>query len=157
MLFVPTACIQSAPNVEPTSAPLKAQYGWGYVGDGGEGTGTVNLLLDAATGKLVIELFGLGERLFFLSGDASKGYRLQIPRDKVDVRAATLSELSVPYFPKTTGLESLQRLLESGEGDGVSVSKRDDKGPVKLQYQGQDSRQKPFTVWLTRKLWDKKN
>lgn len=151
MLFfqIPPADVAPAP-----AAPVRAQYGWGYSGAGGEGTGTLNLLMDPGTGRLVVELHGLGERLLLLEGDRASGYRLQVPRQKVDQRAATLAELPLPFLPQVASVEALLRLLRNGEGPGVSVLKKDATGPRKLHWQGRDPQGKDEQVWLDRKRWD---
>lgn len=151
MLFfqIPPADVAPAP-----AAPVRAQYGWGYSGAGGEGTGTLNLLLDPGTGRLVVELHGLGERLLLLEGDRASGYRLQVPRQKVDQRAATLAGLPLPFLPQVASVEALLRLLRNGEGPGVSVLKKDATGPRKLHWQGRDPQGKDEQVWLDRKRWD---
>lgn len=151
MLFFQTPPADVAPA---PAAPVRAQYGWGYSGAGGEGTGTLNLLMDPGTGRLVVELHGLGERLLLLEGDRASGYRLQVPRQKVDQRAATLAGLPLPFLPQVASVEALLRLLRNGEGPGVSVLKKDATGPRKLHWQGRDPQGKDEQVWLDRKRWD---
>ena len=51
------------------AAPIRAQYGWGYAGPDGEGVGTLSLLMEPASGRLVLELHAPGERLVLLEGD----------------------------------------------------------------------------------------
>ncbi|WP_243300593.1 hypothetical protein [Geothrix oryzisoli] len=148
-LQTPPAAAAPAPAV-----PVRAQYGWGYSGAGGEGTGTLNLLMEPASGHLVAELHGLGERLLLLEGDRASGYRLQVPRQKVDQRAATLAELPLPFLPQVASVEALLRLLRDGEGPGVSILKKDALGPLKLHWQGRDPQGKDEQVWLSRKRWD---
>ncbi len=151
MIFAPPLFfLQDAPS---PATPLRASYGWGYVGPEGEGTGTLNVLVDKATGKVVLELHGLGERLLILEGDRAAGYRVQIPRDKVDVRGASLAELPLPFLPALGSPEGLLRLLMEGTGPGISVQKKDAKGPLKLHYQGKDPKGRSEEVWLTRKVW----
>ncbi|GLH66267.1 hypothetical protein [Geothrix edaphica] len=151
MLFfqVPPAEVVPAPAV-----PVRAQYGWGYSGAGGEGTGTLNLLMEPGSGRLVAELHGLGERLLLLEGDRASGYRLQVPRQKVDQRAATLAELPLPFLPQMASVEALLRLLRAGEGPGVSILKQDAMGPLKLHWRGRDPQGREEQVWLSRKRWD---
>jgi hypothetical protein len=136
------------------ATPVRAQYGWGYSGPEGEGTGTLNLLMEPGTGRLVAELHGLGERLLLLEGDRVSGYRLQVPRQNLDQRAATLAALPLPFLPQVASVEALLRLLKAGEGPGVSVLKRDATGPRKLHWQGRDPRGKDEQVWLDRKRWE---
>jgi len=148
---------QAPPPAQATpapSAPVRAQYGWGYAGPDGEGTGTLSLLMDAATGKLVLELHGLGERLVLLEGDRASGYRVLAPRQKLDQRAPTLAELPLPFLPQVPSVEALLKLLRTGEGPGVTVRKRDAQGPAKLHWQGQDPKGRTEQVWLDRKRWE---
>lgn len=149
LLQVPPAVVAPAP-----ARPVRAQYGWGYAGPGGEGTGTLNLLMEPGTGRLVAELHGLGERLLLLEGDRASGYRLLVPRQKVDQRAATLAELPLPFLPQVASVEALLHLLRAGEGPGVSVLKKDGAGPRKLHWKGRDPRGRDEQVWLDRKRWE---
>lgn len=148
-IFAPPALEAPVP-----AAPVRAQYGWGYAGADGEGVGTLSLLMDPATGRLVAELHGLGERLLLLEGDRAAGYRLQVPRQKLDRRAATLAELPLPFLPQVPSVEALLRLLRTGEGPGVSVLKKDTAGPLKLHWQGKDPKGRDEQVWLDRKRWE---
>ena len=136
------------------ATPIRAQYGWGYAGPDGEGVGTLSLLMEPATGRLVLELHAPGERLVLLEGDGASGYRLQVPRQKLDQRAPSLSQLPLPFLPQVSSVEALLRLLRTGEGDGVSVTKKDATGPLKLHWQGKDARGKDEQVWLDRKRWE---
>jgi hypothetical protein len=145
--------LQVAPPAAAPAAPLRASYAWGYVGSDGEGNGTLNVLLDLATGRVVLELQGLGERLLLLEGDRASGYRVQVPRQKVDVRAAALGGLPLPFLPNFADAETLATLLKEGKGPGVTVQKRDATAPLKLHYKGKDSKGKDEEVWLTRKVW----
>ena len=148
--------IQAPPPVTaPVPAPLiRAQYGWGYAGPEGEGVGTLSLLLERASGRLVLELHAPGERLLLLEGDATSGYRLQVPRQKVDQRAPYLAQLPLPFLPQVPSVAALLHLLETGEGVGLTVLKRDAQGPLKLHWQGKDGRGKDEQVWLDRKRWE---
>ncbi len=148
-----------APPAEPAPAPpaptpLRAQYGWGYAGEDGEGKGTLSLLLEPASGKVVLEVHGLGERLVFLSGDRSGGYRVQIPRQRVDERASSLDALPLPFLPRIGSCEGLYRLLSEGTGAGIKVTRRDGQGPLKLRFEGKDDRGREVTVWLERTRWE---
>ncbi|MBI4912260.1 MAG: hypothetical protein HY823_05955 [Acidobacteria bacterium] len=144
-----------APPAEARPAPtvtLRAQYDWGYVGADGEGKGVLSMLLRSSDQRLVLEVHGVGERLVFLEGSASEGYRLQIPRRKVDRREAGLQSLQIPYLPPQLGsVEALARLVEKGEAPGVKVMTSDALGPRKLKYQGKDEDGNDVMVWLTRK------
>ncbi|MBI1752076.1 MAG: hypothetical protein HY014_11535 [Acidobacteria bacterium] len=143
-----------AAPAQAAAGPVRAQYGWGYTGPDGEGVGTLSLLLEAATGRLVLELHAPGERLMLLEGDRASGYRLQVPRQKVDQRAASLAQLPLPFLPQVQSVEGLLRLLRTGEGAGLSVQKKDAKGPLKLHWRGKDARGKEEQVWLDRKRWE---
>lgn len=152
--------LQAPPSAPPAilapapAAPVRAQYGWGYAGPDGEGVGTLSLLLEASTGRLVLELHAPGERLMLLEGDKASGYRLQVPRQKVDQRAASLAQLPLPFLPQVQSVEGLLRLLRTGEGTGISVQKKDAQGPLKLHWRGKDARGKEEQVWLDRKRWE---
>ncbi len=135
----------------PAPAPFKALYSWGYLGAEGEGQGTLAVLLEPATGKLVLELHGLGERLMLLTGDAASGYRVQVPRQNLDVQAPTLASLPLPFLPKVGSVDSLRQLLQEGAGPGVKVQKQGPAGPLKLHYVGKDAKGREEQVWLTRK------
>lgn len=148
-LQTPPAETAPAPSV-----PVRAQYGWGYAGPEGEGVGTLSLLMEPASGRLVAELHGLGERLLLLEGDRASGYRLQVPRQKVDQRAASLGALPLPFLPQVPSVEALLALLRTGEGSGVSVLRKDASGPLKLHWRGKDPKGRDEQVWLDRKRWE---
>jgi hypothetical protein len=145
-----------APVQDPnqTKTTLRAQYSWGYAGMEGEGKGTLSILVEPTSGKVIMELHGLGERLVYLSGDRASGYRVQIPRRELDLRGASFNELPLPFLPQLGTAEALYKLLSEGSGPGVKVTKRDGKGPVKLQYSGQDEHGKEVMVWLERTRWE---
>ncbi|WP_005032699.1 hypothetical protein [Holophaga foetida] len=151
ILLLP-ALVQSTPAQPP--ATLRAQYGWGYAGADGEGQGTLAILLDPASGRLVLELHGLGERLALVTGERSTGYRVQIPRQNIDQTAPDLAALPLPFLPNLGGVEGLSRLLTQGEGPGVKVTKRDKLGPKKMKYAGKDEKGKEVLVWLNRQRWE---
>jgi hypothetical protein len=145
----------AAPQAAPAPRPLlRAQYQWGYVGADGQGKGTLSVLIDPATGRTVLELQGLGERLMLVDGDSSAGYRVQIPRQKLDEKAPTLSALPLPFFPQLGGPDGLYGMLADGTGTGVKVTRKDAKGPVKLRYQGNDDKGREVMVWLERTRWE---
>lgn len=150
MAFSPAAQEVAAPKAEI----IRAQYSWGYLGNDGEGKGTLAVLVDAATGHVVLELHGVGERLMLLEGDRAKGYRVQIPRQSLDETAPVFGDLPLPFLPQIRTPEGLRDLIASGIGPGVKVTKQDAKGPVKLKYQGKDDRGKEVQVWLTRNRID---
>jgi len=146
MTLFPAVLVAPAPRAEA----IRAQYSWGYLGNDGEGKGTLAVLVDVSTGHVVLELHGLGERLMLLEGDRTKGYRVQIPRQKLDETAPKLGELPLPFLPQISTPEALHALITSGTGPGVKVTKKDAKGPVKLKYQGRDDLGKEVQVWLVR-------
>lgn len=148
------------PPVLPAPAPvqprpaIRAQYAWGYAGTEGEGRGTLSLLLDPGTGRLVLELHGLGERLMVLTGDRAGGYHLQVPRQGVDTRAGNLAGLPLPFLPLVGDADGLYRLLAEGTGPGVKARRFDAFGPRNLRYQGRDDHGGEVMVWLTRTRWE---
>lgn len=150
MLLTPPSIPAPAPTPMP---PLRAQYGWGYAGPDGEGKGSLSVLLDPASGKVVLEVHGLGERLVLLTGERG-GYRVQIPRQNLDQQAASLGALPLPFLPQVGSCENLYRLLTEGVGPGVKVTKGDAKGPVKLRYAGKDDKGHEVMVWLNRTRWE---
>jgi hypothetical protein len=155
-LQAPPPAPPSAPalTAPAPAAPIRAQYGWGYAGADGEGVGTLSLLMEPASGRLVLELHAPGERLVLLEGDNATGYRLQVPRRQLDQRAPFLAQLPLPFLPQVPSVAALLRLLRTGEGAGVSVQKKDAMGPLKLRWQGKDPRGKDEQVWLERKRWE---
>jgi hypothetical protein len=160
VLFLAAGGVAQTPPVQtaiPAPAPmpmLRAQYKWGYAGADGQGKGTLNVLLDPASGKAVMELQGLGERLMLLEGNRADGYRVQIPRRNIDASAPTLAAVPLPFLPQVGSVDALYRLLAEGAGAGVKVTKRDRSGPVKLEYQGSDDRGREVMVWLARTRWE---
>jgi hypothetical protein len=139
----------------PAAEPLRAQYDWGYVGADGEGKGTFSALVEPVAGRVVLELHGLGERLLLLQGDAATGYRLQIPRRKLDRHVKGIGELPVPFLPALGTVEALEKLFVAGEGPGVKVTEKDALGPKKLRYKGKDEDGNDVMVWLTRTRWER--
>jgi hypothetical protein len=152
LLMAVSATAQATPA--PKIGMVRAQYSWGYLGNDGEGKGTLAVLVDSGTGQVVLELHGLGERLMLLEGDRAKGYRVQIPRQKLDETAPVLGGLPLPFLPQISTPEALCALLTDGTGPGVKVTKRDAKGPLKIKYQGKDDLGKEVQVWLVRKRID---
>jgi len=153
ILLGPPAEIQQPAETSP-AAPLRAQYGWGYAGADGEGKGTLSVLIEPGSGKVVLEIHGLGERLVLLSGDRAGGYRVQIPRRELDEKAMSLAALPLPFLPQLATSEGLYGLLTEGRGSGVKVTKKDAKGPVKLRYTGKDEKGREVMVWLERTRWE---
>ena len=143
-----SSALQESPA--PKNETIRAQYSWGYLGNDGEGKGTLAVLVDTLTGHVVLELHGLGERLMLLEGDSTKGYRVQIPRQKLDETASKIGALPLPFLPQVSTPEALRALLTSGTGPGVKVTKKDAQGPLKLKYQGKDELGKEVQVWLVR-------
>ena len=150
MTFCPAVQVAPALKIDI----IRAQYSWGYFGNDGEGKGTLTVLVDSTTGRVVLELFGLGERLMLLEGDTAKGYRVQIPRQKLDEISTKLGELPLPFLPQISTPEGLRMLITNGTCTGVKVTKKDAKGPVKLKYQGKDDHGKEVQVWLQRTRLD---
>ena len=142
------------PAQAPTQQGVRAQYDWGYAGMDGEGSGTLSLLVEPSTGRVVAELHGVGERLMFLSGDHSSGYRIQIPRQEIDKHCPTFASLPIPFLPQLGSTEALYRLLSEGVGPGVKIRKRDKLGPVKFSYKGLDEHGKDVMVWMKRTRWE---
>ena len=157
LLQTPAAPVPALAGVQapaPALPLLRAQYGWGYVGSDGQGKGTLSVLIEPGSGRTVLELQGLGERLMLLDGNSADGFRLQIPRQKVDQRAPSLAQVPLPFFPQLGSPAALYRLLTEGAGPGVKVTKKDALGPVKLRYDGRDDRGREVTVWLQRTRWE---
>lgn len=138
----------------PVPDVLRAQYEWGYAGADGEGQGTLSILLEPSAGRLVLEIHGLGERLVFLQGSRAEGYRVQIPRRNVDRTAQEIGGLPLPFLPAIGTPEALAKLLREGAAPGVKVSRRDERGPVKLAYEGRDEGGRRVQVWLKRVRWE---
>jgi len=154
-LLVPALlAAQTAPAVPTQTQVIRAQYAWGYAGMDGEGSGTLSVLLEPLGGRVVMELHGLGERLMLLSGTQSSGYRVQIPRQKLDQTVTEFGALPLPFLPQLGSAEALRALLTEGRGPGVKTTKRDKQGPVKLRYEGHDEHGKDVTVWLNRTRWE---
>jgi hypothetical protein len=154
---MPVPVPSAAPPAPPAPAAkplLKAQYQWGYAGADGQGKGDLSVLLDPATGRAILELQGLGERLMLLEGSTAAGYRVQIPRQKIDTSAPTLAAVPLPFFPQVGSVDALYQLLSDGAGAGVKVTHRDKLGPVKLRYQGTDDKGREVMVWLARTRWE---
>lgn len=146
---------EPVPVTAPAPRPqLKAQYQWGYAGADGQGKGELSVLLDPASGQAILELQGLGERLMLLQGDSSSGYRVQVPRQKIDASAPTLASVPLPFLPQVGSVDALYRMLCEGTGTGVKVTRRDKQGPVKLSYKGADDKGREILVWLTRTRWE---
>jgi hypothetical protein len=153
MLFPPP--IQTpAPESPLPFASLKAQYKWSFRGAKDSGSGTLALRLEPVGGKLVLEVFTYGDRLALVDGDSAGGYQLVLPKEHVNRTVPALAELPLPFLPQAGSVEALARALANGEGDGLSVEKRDGQGPVKLRYTGRDSSGNPVEVHLTRKRWE---
>jgi len=135
---------------QPQRQAFRVLYDWGFASPSGEGKGTLAVLVDTSTDKVVIELHAIGERLMLLEGNGESGYRLLIPRNAVDERATALSDLPTPYLPTISSAADLARLLLEGSGPGVKASQRDSKGPKRLRWDGKDDMGEQCTVWLKR-------
>ena len=154
-MFSFAAFTQAPPPASQTAkSTVRAQYDWGYSGMDGEGSGTLSVLVEPGTGKVIMELHGLGERLMLLTGNGSSGYHIQIPRRELDRTVATFNALPLPFLPQLGSSEALYRLLSEGEGPGVKVTKRDAQAPLKLRYQGRDEQGKDVMVWMNRTRWE---
>jgi hypothetical protein len=147
IIFSPALIAQEQPQHLPA---FRAQYSWGYASPSGEGKGVLAVLVEPSSGKIIIELHTLGERLMLLEGDASSGYRVQIPRERIDERADSLEGLAIPFLPVLQDADGLARMLAKGTGPGVKASRKDAKGPKRLRWDGKDSQNKECTVWLKR-------
>ena len=155
-MILPSLVLAAALALQvPLPATVRAQYDWGYVGADGEGKGTFSARVDTDGGKVVLELHGLGERLVLLQGDAATGYRIQIPRRKLDKHVKGIGDLPVPFLPALGSVEALQKLLTAGEGPGVKVTETDAQGPKKLRYKGKDEQGNDVMVWLVRTRWER--
>lgn len=150
------AALLAAPQAGPALAPgaIRAQYDWGYASAEGSGKGTLAVLIEPATGRVVMELHGVGERLMLLTGDRATGYRVQIPREELDQQAASLGALPLPFLPQVGSPEALLSLLKEGKGPGVKASRIDKDGPRNLTATGKDRNAKEYTVWLKRSRWE---
>jgi len=146
LLFPPALVLQE----QPQRQAFRVMYDWGFASPSGEGKGTLAVLVDTSTDKVVIELHAIGERLLLLEGSRESGYRLLIPRSAIDERAPALSDLPTPYLPTIGSASDLVRLLLEGAGPGVKASRRDNKGPKRLRWDGRDDRGEQCTVWLKR-------
>jgi hypothetical protein len=154
VILFPPAIQTPAPESPLPFASLKAQYKWSFRGAKDSGSGTLALRLEPGGGKLVLEVFAYGDRLALVDGDSAGGYQFVLPKENVNRTVPTLAELPLPFLPQAGSVEALARALANGEGDGLPVEKRDDKGPVKLRYTGHDSAGNPLEVQLTRKRWE---
>jgi len=148
MIIFPPAFIEHE-QMKPPQA-FRAMYDWGFASPSGEGKGTLAVLVDQSNGKTVIELHALSERLVLLEGDSDSGYRIQIPRNKIDERAASLGSLPIPFLPELKDADGLAKLLTEGTGPGVKASRKDANGPRQLRWDGKDERGESCTVWLKR-------
>ncbi len=153
MIF-PPALQSPAPSPSLPFASVKAQYKWSFKGADGNGGGTLALILEPGSGKLVLEIFSYGDRLALVDGDSASGYQYVLPKQQVNRTVPTLSDLPLPLLPQAGSVEALARALALGEGEGLTVDKRDALGPLKLSYTGQDDAGKPIEVHLTRKRWE---
>lgn len=144
------ACLPALMLQIASPVGIRAEYGWGYAGADGSGKGTLAVLVDPATGRVVLELHGMGERLVFLQGDRTSGYHVLVPRRDIDQRAATLAGLPLPFLPQVGSAEALLAALTEGQAPGLKVTRRDAQGPKKLRFDGKSDQGKEFTVWLER-------
>jgi len=134
----------------PQQQAFRALYDWGFASPAGEGKGTMAVLVDTSTGRVVVELHALGERMLLLEGNDGDGYRVRMPRNGIDERAPSLRDLPVPFLPALDNAAGLARLLLEGTGPGIRAGRRDGKGPKRLRWDGEDDRGGPCTIWLKR-------
>ena len=161
ILFPPALSLPPRTRVEArekASEPLpftslRAEYKWSFRGPKDNGSGTLVILLQPATGKLVLEVFAFGERLALVDGDAAGGYQVVLPKEQVNRTVPGLPDLPLPFLPQTGSVAALARALAFGEGDGISVQQRDSQGPVKLGYRGLAEDGSALEVQLIRKRW----
>lgn len=148
MMIFPPAIIEHEQAKGPQA--FRAMYDWGFASPSGEGKGTLVVLVDQTTGKTVVELHALSERLMLLEGNSESGYRVQIPRNGIDECAASISALPIPFLPELKDADGLVQLLTHGTGPGVKASRKDVNGPKQLRWDGKDDRKESCTVWLKR-------
>ena len=158
MLLPPAIAVPAqAPTVPESPLPfasLKAEYKWSFRGATDSGSGTLALRLEPASGKLVLEVFSFGDRLALVDGDRAGGYQIVLPKEHVNRTVPLIADLPLPFLPQAGSVEALARALADGEGENLTVEKRDPQGPVKLRYTGRDSAGKPVEVQLIRKRWE---
>jgi hypothetical protein len=150
----PPPAIVAQEQTRQQAMAFRAMYDWGFASPSGEGKGTLAVLVDTSTNKVVVELHAIGERLVLLEGDGERGYRLLMPRNGTDERAPALGDLSIPFLPKLNDAADLAHLLLDGTGHGIKVSRRDSKGPKRLRWDGKDHRNEQCTIWLKRTRFD---
>lgn len=156
MIFPPALQSPAPPSPGPGALPfasVKAQYKWSFKGADGSGSGTLAMLMEPGSGKLVLEIFSYGDRLALVDGDTATGYQYVLPKQQVNRTVPTLADLPLPLLPQVGSVEALARALALGESEGLVVDTRDALGPLKLSYTGQDEAGKPIEVRLTRKRW----
>ncbi|HTL98456.1 MAG TPA: hypothetical protein VL181_06585 [Holophagaceae bacterium] len=165
MIFFPPAPALAAPAQAGAQLPapeppkalpfasLRAEYKWSLRGAKDGGSGTLVVLLQPASGKLVLEVFTFGERLALVDGDAAAGYQVVLPKEQVDRTVAGLADLPLPFLPQTGSVDSLARALAFGEGRGITVRQRDNLGPSRLAYEGLAEDGSALEVELIRKRW----
>lgn len=153
ILFPPPLQAPETPKPLPF-ASLRAQYKWSFKGAKESGSGTLVILLAPSGAKLVLEVFSYGDRLALVDGDAAAGYQVMLPKQEVNRTVPTLADLPLPFLPQAGSVEALARALALGEGEGLSVDRRDALGPVSLRFSGQDDGGAPIEVRLTRKRWE---
>jgi len=154
ILFPPLLIAPEEPQQPQQHQAFRAIYDWGFASPSGEGKGTLAVLLEPFSGRVIIELYALSERLMLLEGNTENGYRIQIPRNGVDERASLLSELPIPFLPALKDANGLARLLLEGIGHGVKASRKDSHGPKRLRWEGKDDKNEHCAVWLKRVRFD---
>ncbi len=160
LLFATLPCLVSlcaSETRDVQAQPLRAQYVWGYSGLDGQGKGDLSLLIEPASGRLIAEIHGMGERLAMIEGDQAQGYHVQIPRQAVDRKGLPFSSLPLPLLARLGDVKGLYRFLHTGNLEGVKVTRKDAQGPLKMRYRGFDEQKREYMVWLERKRFEMGN
>ena len=162
--MIPFPPVLQTPAPAPTPGPaaltplpfsaVKAQYKWSFRGEKDSGSGSLELILGPTEGRLVLEIHSYGERLALVEGTTARGYQIVLPKQNVNRVVPTLADLPLPFLPQTGSVEALARALALGEGEGLTVEKRDENGPLKLRFAGEDPDGQPVEIQLTRKRWE---
>lgn len=158
--FLAIPCILSLSASDPSSSQqqiLRAQYAWGYSGFDGQGKGDLSLLIEPQNGRLIAEIHGMGERLAMIEGNKAQGYNLQIPRQSIDKKGLSFSDLPLPLLSRLGDVDGLYRFLQCGVFEGVKVTRKDAQGPLKMRYRGYDDKKREYMVWLERTRFERGN
>ncbi|MDR1840973.1 MAG: hypothetical protein LBQ86_03510 [Holophagales bacterium] len=155
ILFPPAITAYEQPQQPQQPQSFRAIYDWGFASPSGEGKGSLVVLVEPPSGRVIIELHALSERLMLLEGNSGDGYRVLIPRNGVDESASSLRELPIPFMPTLRDAGGLARLLLEGIGPGVKAARKDNNGPKRLRWEGKDDKNEPCTVWLKRTRFER--